>query len=392
MKLSFEKEKTVLIIVAFVCTFFNSGFVAYAKSDRRFSIKNQYSIFEEIDDESDSTVVVGDEDLEESTTGQHTDDDSKIDGVEDTVVNDNTQDKFLLLDTGNGIEFKAEDKEDEVAESKGTQVGEQSKINGKNVIDSPIDISYGIFDSIDLIMKSNDDFNIENDYFNVKLGFNYTSYLRNGEKDDFNKYIFLNPKFLGVDNIYFSVFNYHNLFRNKYINREDFRKNYYTMYTKINVDELNDVNVGASFGYIPFNKNINQTKNNKAGNFKKYTLFSSLNTKFDLELFNNDVSLNNLLAFDFNLLKSNYKVNKKRSNSYIKVKDAVLLNYDIDGFLNLFTGIDFSLYNRNKHFRKSVGLSKTFECNFVTGVKFDYGSFNISIGNRGIGLGLNVIY
>ena len=259
---------------------------------------------------------------------------------------------------------------------------------GKNVY-LPVDINSGIFDSTVVAMKGNlDSFNVENEYLSIKVGFNYNSYLKKSEKDDFNKYIVLNPKFFGVDNVYFSIFNYHNFLKNKHTNNKDFKKNYYTLYAKSNIDEINSVYFGASIGYIPFKSVID----NSDKNFKKYMLFVSLNTDLDLMLFNNSVYFSNLLTLDFNLLRSNYLVNSDKSNEYIKIKEGVLLNYEIDSLTDLFVGVDFGVYTMHKQFRKNIGLNKNTECNLVTGIKFEFGSINISLGSRGVGLGLNMSY
>lgn len=252
----------------------------------------------------------------------------------------------------------------------------------------PIDISGGIFDSTFVAMKNVDDFNMESEHLNFKVGFNYNIYLKKNEGDDFNKYIILNPKFFGVDNVYFSIFNYHNFLKNKHTNSEDFKKNYYTLYAKSNIDEINSVYFGGSVGYIPFKSAIDDSDKN----FKKYMLFVSLNTDFDLMLFNNSLHFSNLLTLDFNLLRSNYLVNSNKSNEYIKIKEGILLNYEVDGLTDLFAGVDFSVYTMHRQFRKDIGLNKNTECNLVAGIKFEFGSINISLGNRGIGLGLSMNY
>ena len=253
----------------------------------------------------------------------------------------------------------------------------------------PIDISGSIFDSTAVAIKDNlDSFNVENEYFSIGVGFNYNIYLKKDEGDDFNKYIVLNPKFFGVDNIYFSIFNYHNFLKNEHTNSEDFKKNYYTLYTKSDIDGINSVYFGASIGYIPFKSVID----NSDKNFKKYMLFVSLNTDLDLMLFNNSVYFSNLLTLDLNLLRSSYLVNSNKSNEYIKIKEGMLLNYEIDGLTDLFIGVDFGVYTMHKQFRKDIGLNKNTECNLVTGIKFEFGSINISLGNRGVGLGLNMNY
>lgn len=249
---------------------------------------------------------------------------------------------------------------------------------------SRIDISDSIFDSTFVAIKNIDNFNMENEYLNVKVGFDYTGYLKKGERSDFNKYIILNPKFFGVDNVYFSVFNYHNFLKNKHTNSRDFKKNYYTLYMKSNINEINSVYFGTSVGYIPFKSVVSHSDKD----FKKYMLFASLNTDFDLMLFSNNVYFSNLLTLDFNSLKGSYN----KSNEYIKIKDGVLLNYEIDGLTDLFAGVDFSVYTMHKKFRKNIGLNKNTECNLIAGVKFDFGSINVSLGNRGVGLGLSMNY
>ena len=284
---------------------------------------------------------------------------------------------------------EAEQQDQESVEDDDDQRSKQVKVvtTVKNVY-SPIDISGGIFDSTAVAMKNVDSFNIENEYFSIKVGFNYNIYLKKDEGDDFNKYIVLNPKFFGTDNIYFSIFNYHNFLKNKHTNSEDFKKNYYTLYAKSNVDEINSIYFGASVGYIPFKSVIDDSDKN----FKKYMLFVSLNTDLDLMLFDNSVYFSNLLTLDFNLLRSNYLVNSNKSNEYIKIKEGVLLNYKIDSLTDLFVGVDFGVYTMHRQFRKNIGLNKNTECNLVTGIKFEFGSINISLGNRGVGLGLNMNY
>lgn len=252
----------------------------------------------------------------------------------------------------------------------------------------PIDISDGIFDSTVVAMKNVDNFNIESKYLNVKVGFDYNFQLKKSEKDDFNKYVILNPKFFGTDNIYFSIFNYHNFLKNRHTNSEDFKKNYYTLYAKSNIGGINSIYFGASVGYIPFE----DVMDNSYENFKKYMLFASLSTDFDLMLFDNSVYFSNLLTLDFNLLRSNYLVNSNKSNEYIKIKEGILLNYKIDGLTDLFAGVDFGVYTMHKKFRKNIGLNKNTECNLITGIKFEFGSINVSLGNRGVGLGLGMNY
>ncbi len=304
----------------------------------------------------------------------------------------NQQSKQVDLDQEKEIDNSKQEVEQQDQESveDDDQRGKQVKVvtTIKNVY-SPIDISGSIFDSTAVAIKDDlDSFNVENEYFGIKVGFDYNFYLKKNESDDFNKYIVLNPKFFGVDNIYFSIFNYHNFLRNKHTNSEDFKKNYYTLYTKSNIDEINSVYFGASVGYIPFKSVIDDSDKN----FKKYMLFVSLNTDFDLMLFNNSVYFSNLLTLDFNLLRSNYLVNSNKSNEYIKIKEGMLLNYEIDSLTDLFVGVDFSVYTMHKKFRKNIGLNKNTECNLVTGIKFEFGSINISLGNRGVGLGLSMSY
>ena len=305
---------------------------------------------------------------------------------------DNQQSKQVDLDQEKETDTSKQEVEQQDQESveDDDQRGKQVKVvtTIKNVY-SPIDISGSIFDSTAVAIKDDlDSFNVENEYFGIKVGFDYNFYLKKNESDDFNKYIVLNPKFFGVDNIYFSIFNYHNFLRNKHTNSEDFKKNYYTLYTKSNIDEINSVYFGASVGYIPFKSVIDDSDKN----FKKYMLFVSLNTDFDLMLFNNSVYFSNLLTLDFNLLRSNYLVNSNKSNEYIKIKEGMLLNYEIDSLTDLFVGVDFSVYTMHKKFRKNIGLNKNTECNLVTGIKFEFGSINISLGNRGVGLGLSMSY
>ena len=252
----------------------------------------------------------------------------------------------------------------------------------------PIDISDSIFDSTVVAMKNVDNFNIESKYLNVKVGFDYNFQLKKSEKDDFNKYVILNPKFFGTDNIYFSIFNYHNFLKNRHINSEDFKKNYYTLYAKSNIGGINSIYFGASVGYIPFE----DVMDNSYENFKKYMLFASLSTDFDLMLFSNGLHFSNLLTLDFNLLRSDYLVNSNKSNEYIKVKDGILLNYEVGSLTDLFVGVDFGVYTMHRKFRKSIGLTKNTECNLITGIKFEFGSINVSLGNRGVGLGLSMNY
>lgn len=280
---------------------------------------------------------------------------------------------------------------DEIANSQPKTTATSKMIQAKNAVVKyfPIDISGSIFDSTVVTMKDNlDCFNVENEYFGIKVGFDYNFYLKKSEKDDFNKYIVINPKFFGTDNIYFSVFNYHNFLKSKHTNSEDFKKNYYTLYTKSNIDEINSVYFGGSVGYIPFKSVIDDSDKN----FKKYMLFASLNTDFDLMLFNNNIHFSNLLTLDFNLLRSDYLVNSNKSNEYIKIKEGILLNYEIDSLTDLFAGVDFGVYTMHRQFRRNIGLNKNTECNLITGIKFEFGSINISLGNRGVGLGLSMNY
>ena len=402
MKQSFKIGKIFLLIIVSVCVFFNyeMGFCGdrFKTPDvLRSSDTDSSSVISFLPNEGDESTEY--EDTQDSKSDQETEvfvskQEAKQQDQKNIVNNDgNQQNKQVDLGQGKEIDAskqEAEQQDQENIEDKDDdQRSKQVKVvtTIKNVY-LPIDISGGIFDSTFVAMKNVDDFNMESEYLNVKVGFNYNIYLKKDEGDDFNKYIILNPKFFGVDNVYFSIFNYHNFLKNKHTNSEDFKKNYYTLYAKSIIDEINSVYFGGSVGYIPFKSVIDDSDKN----FKKYMLFVSLNTDFDLMLFNNSLHFSNLLTVDFNLLRSDYLVNSNKSNEYIKMKDAVLLNYEINGLTGLFAGVDFSVYTMHRQFRKNIGLNKNTECNLIAGIKFEFGSINISLGNRGVGLGLSMNY
>lgn len=305
----------------------------------------------------------------------------------------NQQSKQVNLDQGEGTDTSRQGVEQQDQESVEDEDDDQRSEQIKVVTTTedvylPIDISNSIFDSTIVAMKNIDNFNVENEYFGIKVGFDYDFRLKKNEENDFNKYIILNPKLLGTDNIYFSIFNYHDFLKNKHTNSEDFKKNYYTLYAKSNIDGINSVYFGASIGYIPFKGVIDDSDKN----FKKYMLFASLNTDFSLMLLGSSINFSNLLTLDFNLLRSDYLVNSNKSNEYIKIKDGMLLNYEISGLTGLFVGVDFGVYTMHREFRKNIGLNKNTECNLITGIKFEFGSINVSLGNRGVGLGLSMNY
>lgn len=253
-----------------------------------------------------------------------------------------------------------------------------------------IDISSSILDSNDFIYFG-DNYNIEGDNVNIKLGFNYTDNTKHSISNNFNKYIVFNPQIEGFNNLYFSVVNYYDLFSKSNVNSMDLRKNYYTLYTKFKLNGISNLYLGFGYGYIPFEKNTNEIKNNKKGHFNKYTLFAILNTSIDVEEAE-DTTLINRLGFDINILSSNYRLNEDTSNVYLKLKDSILVNTLVDADTDLFAGLNFGLFNTNREFLKKIGLTDTFEYGITGGVKFEYGTIGISCGNLGFGLNFGINY